>query len=193
MTSKGSAAYFGVMTDEAIMAVVCARSDQAAFGELMSRWQQRVQGLCLRMTGNLHDAEDAAQETFTRVFTARRQFRGGSMFSTWLWRIAINVARDMRRRRAMQQPESVDMLQLLPDAAGQPQEALACTEFKSDVCRALQDLPEELRTVVVLRHYQQLKFREISDVLDIPLGTVCSRMTEGLSRLGQALKQLDHG
>lgn len=87
------------MSDEAMIAIVCARSDQEVFQQLVLRWQVRLTEMRHRLIGNLHDEEDAVQEACSRAFTAREQFRGGSKFTTWMWRFAVNAAHDVRRRQ----------------------------------------------------------------------------------------------
>jgi RNA polymerase sigma-70 factor (ECF subfamily) len=173
-----------VASDEAVMAAVCARDDSAAFSELVRRWRSRVQRTCLRLTGNQHDADDAAQEAFVKAFVARGQFRGESSFATWFWRIAVNVAHDTRRRR---RPHA----ELPADPVGDVEDNAEASAISSERCQqvqqALTQLTEVQRTVVVLRHFEQLKFREIADVLGIPSGTVASRMADALNRLSEIL------
>lgn len=192
MSVAGRVSPAAVMSDEAVMLLVCARDDAGAFGELVVRWQQRIQNLCLRLTASMHDAEDAAQETFARAYAARSQFQGQAAFSTWLWRIALNATIDLQRK---QRPRETDGNS--PDDAlsrdQEPSLAAEQTESVQAVIQALQQLPDDIRTVVVLRHYEGLKFREISDVLGVPQGTVCSRMTDGLNRLAVMLRPAAHG
>lgn len=172
--------------------------DHAAFARLVERWEKPIQRLCARMTGDLHRSEDLAQEAFTRVFTKRHAYEPAAKFSTWLWRIAINLCHDDLRRR-QRRPESP----LEPGAGGEdpsgslelaaetptPAEVAATLEQAEIVRCALLKLPEHYRTVVVLRHYEGLKFGEIAEVLGIPEGTVKSRMNESLSRLASLLKE----
>lgn len=184
-----SATLFDLMSDEAMMAIVCARSDQEVFHQLVLRWQVRLTEMCHRLTGNLHDAEDAVQEAFSRAFTAREQFRGGAKFTTWMWRIAVNSAHDVRRRQA--RGYQADALPgELADHRGSPN-SMEGEEVREHVKLALAELPDDLREVLVLRHYQNLKLREISDILNVPLGTVYSRLAEALSRLERRLQSLN--
>jgi RNA polymerase sigma-70 factor (ECF subfamily) len=187
------------MTDEQAMWRVQNDDDHAAFAQLVRRWEAPIQRLCARMTGDLHKAEDLAQEAFTRVFHKRHDFQPSAKFSTWLWRIAINLCHDEQRRR-MRRPElsieaTADEDEGRPAvefASGDtgPAEALQALERAEHVRRALLKLPEHYRSVVVLRHYEGLRFHEIAEVLGIPEGTVKSRMFEGLSRLGGLLRDV---
>ncbi len=185
------------LTDEQAMWRVQMHDDQEAFAELVRRWHPPIWSLCLRMTGDSHRGEDLAQEAFVRVFAGRARFQQGRRFSTWLWRIALNVCHD-EHRRAQRHPETP-----LADSSEEEWEgpALAALEPAPDeqaasrdraelVRLALQALPETHRAVVSLREYEGLKLREIAEVLDIPEGTVKSRMADALARLAVRLGPL---
>lgn len=182
-------------SDEQAMWRVQTQDDHAAFAKLVTRWEQPIRRLCTRMLGDAHRAEDLAQEAFSRVFARRRDFDASGRFSTWLWRIALNLCHDELRRRARRPETSLDTsdseesgLPELPSGQPGPDEELARAEKNAEVRTALQQLPELYRTVVILRHYENLKFHEIADVLGIPEGTVKSRMAEGLNRLARRLR-----
>jgi RNA polymerase sigma-70 factor (ECF subfamily) len=181
------------MTDEQAMWRVQTTDDNAAFGHLVQRWELPILRLCARMTGNLHQAEDLKQETFTRIFVRRKDFRHGARFSTWLWRIALNLCYDELRKRhgehslghgaehAEYAPEQVS-----PDPS--PDLRLAAQEDCELVRCALLRLPEAQRTVVVLRYCEGLKLREIADILEIPETTASSRIAVGLAQITRLLE-----
>ena len=192
------------LTDEQAMWRVQHQEDHSAFGLLVERWQLPLRRLAHRMLSDPHRAEDIAQETFSRIFARRREFRPESRFATWMWRIAVNLCHDELRRR-QRRPES-SFEQMGEAAAGDPEtgaprpetsgfatelstpaEHAALADTAVRVREALQELPELYRWVVVLRHYEGLKFSEIAAVLEIPEGTVKSRMVEGLARLARRL------
>src|SRR3954470_670301 len=183
------------ITDEQAMWRVQMEGDPQAFAVLMERWHDRIHGLCARMLGNVHTAEDIAQEVFARVFEKRKDYDTERRFSTWLWRIAVNRCYDELRRVQRRQEFSIEHDEeefgLLPDQlieSSSPDQH-AATRDEADIVRdALARLPEIYRAVVVLRHYQGLKLREIAEVLDVPEGTVNSRMAEGLSQLSRLLQ-----
>jgi len=181
-------------TDEQAMARVQAGDDPEAFAELVRRWEAPVRALCVRMTGDERYGEDLAQETFVRVFASRARFEPGRKFSTWLWRIALNLCHNERRRRGVraEQPlddETDDGPALRAYEPG-PDEQLMEQEQAALVRAALQSLPATHRAVVVLREYEGLKLREIAEVLDIPANTAASRYRYGLTELRKQTKEI---
>lgn len=180
--------------DEQLLWRVQRQDDEAAFGELAQRWEQPIRRLCERMTGDAHKAEDLAQEVFTRAFSRRAELGLNGKFSTFLWRVALNLCYDELRRRQRRSEFSLDELVdadtvALPGDEPSPSARLEEQERGDSVRAALQRLPEHYRAVVVLRHYEGLKFREIANVLEIPEGTVKSRMAEALDHLAVLLKE----
>jgi RNA polymerase sigma-70 factor (ECF subfamily) len=184
------------ITDEHAMWRVQTEDDERAFTQLVRRWQGPIQALCVRMTGDVPCGEDLGQETFIRVFSQRKTWQPSGKFSTWLWRIALNLCYDELRRRQRREESSMDgadgesiaTLEAFVAPEPAPDRSLAERERGELVRRALMQLPETYRAVLVLRHYQDLKFREIADVLEVPEGTVKSRMAEGLKQISRLLK-----
>jgi RNA polymerase sigma-70 factor, ECF subfamily len=183
-----------VLTDEQAMWRVQMQDDHGAFAELVRRWEEPIRHLCARMTGDEHRGEDLAQETFVRVFAGRAAFDPGRRFSTWLWRIALNLCHDEQRRANRRQE-----LFLGEDEPGGPapqtleagpDEHLLEQERAGLVRTAIMSLPETHRTVLVLREYEGLKLREVAEVLEIPVGTVKSRLADALTQLSRRLKPL---
>ena len=184
------------ISDEQAMWRVQMQDDAEAFATLVERWEGPIQNLCTRMLGDAHRGEDLAQEAFARVFARRKDYEPVSRFSTFLWRIALNLCYDelrkINRRGESSLEDSADErgeFQFAADGAA-PDFQLVEDERAEGVRRALLALAEPYRVVVVLRHYEGLKFREIGEVLDIPEGTVKSRMVEALNQLSRLLKPL---
>jgi RNA polymerase sigma-70 factor, ECF subfamily len=185
--------------DEHAMWRVKHEDDPEAFAELVQRWQKPIQNLCTRMIGDMHRGEDLAQETFARLFAKRKSYEARSKLSTFLWRIALNLCYDelrkLRRRGEFSLDTSPDEDSRPPDPEADtpcPHEDLVGQERAVAVRDALQRIGEPYRAVLVLRHYEGLKFREIADVLEIPEGTVKSRMAEGLTQLQKILHPVVH-
>ncbi|MGH7972234.1 MAG: RNA polymerase sigma factor [Limisphaerales bacterium] len=183
-----------VGTDEEAMCRVKQHDDHAAFARLVKRWEQPIRRLCTRMTGEPERGEDLTQETFLRLFAKRKEYRPVAKFSTYLWRIALNQCYDelrrQQRRREFLLPQTKDSDEDLEPASEIPGPDLqAATLEEGELVRnALLRLPDIYRAVIVLRHYENLKLGRIAEVLDIPEGTVNSRLAEALSRLSRILQ-----
>jgi len=184
-------------SDEEAMLRVKAGDDHQEFAWLVRKWEEPIRRLCTRLTGDAGRGEDLKQETFLRLFRSRKQYDRSAKFSTYLWRIALNLCHDEFRRlercRQFLRPisEADDQndsgaTEAVSDAPG-PDTHAAWLEESELVRQAVLGLPEIYRTVVVLRHYQELKLSEIAEVLQIPEGTVNSRMAEALTRLSRVL------
>jgi RNA polymerase sigma-70 factor (ECF subfamily) len=179
-------------TDEELVAK-SIRGDQDSFNELMLRWERPIYALAYRTIGREEDARDVCQETFLRAFRALPGFRGQAKFSSWLYRIALNLCRDWvrRERRApvVQAPEGVDLLELAADA--EPSESIEDLVARKDLARVVERamalLPEEQRTAIVLKEYHGLTFQEIADLVGCPLSTVKTRLYQGLTVLRREL------
>jgi RNA polymerase sigma-70 factor, ECF subfamily len=180
------------ISDEQAMWRVQREDDAEAFALLVERWERPIQNLCTRMLGDTHRGEDLAQEAFARVFTKRKEYEARAKFSTFLWRVALNLCYDDLRRRDRRRELSLEGESSawdVPSETLSPDVSLAREETAEGVRHALMNISETYRSVLVLRHYEDLKFREIADVLEIPEGTVKSRMAEGLTQLARLLER----
>jgi RNA polymerase sigma-70 factor (ECF subfamily) len=183
-------------TDEEAMGLVKAHDDHQEFARLVKRWERPIHRLCSRMLGDPHRAEDLKQDVFLRLFERRKDYQPTGRFSTYLWRIALNFCYDELRRRerrreflrAGQSEDEENSLEQQAEETPGPDAQAAQLEEGELVRRALLQLPEIYRTVLVLRHYEGLKLAKIAEILEIPEGTVNSRMAEALSRLSRILQ-----
>jgi RNA polymerase sigma-70 factor (ECF subfamily) len=185
-------------SDEQLMWRVKLQDDAEAFASLMSRWQKPIENLCIRMTGDLHRAEDLAQTAFARIFARRGDWEPSGKFSTFLWRVALNLCHDELRRTKRRGECSLEAFEVgdsqpnfIASEEPAPDEQADSRERAELVRNALLKLATHYREVVVLRHYEGLKFHEIGEVLAIPEGTVKSRMAEALTQLNRHLKHLN--
>jgi RNA polymerase sigma-70 factor (ECF subfamily) len=184
-------------TDEELVAR-SIRGDADSFNQLILRWERPIYALAYRTIGREEDARDVCQETFLRAFRALPGFRGQAKFSSWLYRIALNLCRDWvrRERRAplAQPPEDVDLFDLA--AAAEPAESIETLVTRRDLMRvverAMAALPEEQRTVIVLKEYHDLTFQEIADLIGCPLSTVKTRLYQGLAVVRRELARDGH-
>jgi RNA polymerase sigma-70 factor (ECF subfamily) len=159
--------------------------EPAAFEALVRRWEGRVARFLARMTA-ADQVDDATQEVFLRVWRAGPTYRPSAAFSTWLFQIALNVARDSWRRRREHEPLNGQEA----SRAAEPFDAAQKHEIAATVALALAELPEPLRVAVVLRHYEGLSFEEIGRVCKAPASTVKSRFAAALERLRPRLRAL---
>ncbi len=181
-------------TDEETMCRVKMEDDHRAFAQLVERWEEPIRRLCTRMSGDMHRGEDLKQETFTRLYQKRQSYEPIGRFSTYLWRIALNVCYDdlrrVNRRKEFIPTDENDeaTIEEFAGAEETPDSQAANADEAELVRRALMRLPEHYRTVLVLRHYEGLKIMKIAEILQIPIGTVNSRLSEGLARLSRLLE-----
>jgi len=169
--------------------------DSDAFGEIVNRWERRIYALAYGMLGREEDARDAVQETFIAAFKNLANFRGDAKVSSWLHRIAINQCITRQRRAKVRGETSLEdeteagrassFTVAGPTPAGEAEDR----ERSLIVRKAVNSLPPELRTVVLLKEFEDLTFQEISDVLDVPLSTVKSRLYTALRQLRLRLER----
>ena len=173
--------------------------DADSFNQLVLRWERPIYALAYRQLGREEDARDVCQETFLRAFRALNGFRGQAKFSSWLYRIALNLCRDWVRRQrrtpVVQMPEDVDVIESAAAAAREPAESMEDVVARHDLTRvverAMAKLPEEQRTAIILKEYHGLTFQEIADLVGCPLSTVKTRLYQGLAVLRRDLGKSD--
>jgi RNA polymerase sigma-70 factor (ECF subfamily) len=182
-------------TDEELVARASA-GDLESFNQLVSRWERPIYALAYRTLGREEDARDVVQEAFLRAYRGLRGFKGQAKFSSWLYRITLNLCRDWirRERRAplIQVPEGTDPVELADERIAPSEsveELVARRELSHAVAQAMAELPEEQRTAILLKEYHGLTFQEIADMLDCPLSTVKTRLYQGLSVLRRRLER----
>ena len=161
--------------------------DRNAFSELVRSHAQGVLHVIYRMCGDMSVAEDAAQETFIQAWLQLRSYRPGSSLRNWLYRIAVNTAVDMLRKEKRILPGAVEDLRLTDPQPG-PEALAANSERAETVQEAVLALPDASRAVLVLREYQGLSYQEIAETLDIPVGTVMSRLNYARKLLREKLE-----
>jgi RNA polymerase sigma-70 factor (ECF subfamily) len=181
-------------TDEELVAK--SRSgDTESFNQLVRRWERPIFALAYRTLGREEDARDVTQETFLRAFRALPGFKGDAKFSSWLYRIALNLCRDwMRKERrtpVVAMPEGVELEQIMAERydAVSVEDLAARAELSRGVAAAMEKLPVEQRTSIILKEYHGLTFQEIADLMHCPLSTVKTRVYQGLTSLRKDLAE----
>lgn len=180
-------------TDEELVARSTS-GDTESFNQLVVRWERPIYALAYRVIGREEDARDVCQEAFLRAFRALKGFKGQAKFSSWLYRITLNLCRDwMRRERraaVVPAPEGVDLVELAGEG-GQVEsvdDLVVRRDLGRFVAKAMAALPEEQRTAIVLKEYHGLTFQEIADLLGCPLSTVKTRLYQGLTVVRRQLE-----
>jgi RNA polymerase sigma-70 factor (ECF subfamily) len=181
-------------TDEELVARAQG-GDIESFNQLIVRWERPIYALAYRVIGKEEDARDVCQDAFLRAYRALPGFKGQAKFSSWLYRIALNLCRDWirRQRRApvSQLPEDMDAIELASEKG--PVESIedlvARRELSAIVEEAMSELSEEQRTAIILKEYHGMTFQEIADMQGCPLSTVKTRLYQGLSLLRRRLEQ----
>lgn len=181
-------------TDEELVELA-QRGDEDSFNQLVIRWERPIYALAYRTLGREDDARDVCQEAFLRAYRALRGFKGQAKFSSWLYRITLNLCRDwMRKQRrtpVSQVPEGIELSDLAgeaPDAVS-VEDLVARREMSAAVSKVMAMLPEEQRTAIILKEYHGLTFQEIADMLGCPLSTVKTRLYQGLTVLRRNLQR----
>ena len=184
-------------SDLALVRKVQAGNKQA-FDLLVLKYQNKVIGLINRFVRNREEAEDVAQETFIKAYRALAKFRGDSAFYTWLYRIAVNSAKNhltgKKRRPPASDIDSQDAEQIALDSSlkdnATPEDNLIRDEVQQVISQAMNELSEDLRTAIALRELDGLRYEEIAVVMDCPVGTVRSRIFRAREAIDAKLKPL---
>ena len=188
-------------SDQALMLQLQA-GDLRSFDTLVKRWEKRLLNYCYRMVNDIALAEDLRQEIFLRIYRSAKTYRPTAQFSTWMYRIATNLcldtlAKQQRRKEtpiaAYLESESEGVDERLIDPSDAPDTVVVKKETESRVHSALARLPEDQRIVVIMRHYNGMKFHEIAAIVERPISTVKSRMAAGLERLNKMLSKQEYG
>lgn len=169
---------------------------EAAFTELVRRYTDRLHNFLYRYTQNHNDCQDLVQETFLRVHKSKHSYERIAKFSTWMYTIAINLAKSLYKKKKRMQltsihrdesnPDSYEMI--LPDKDILPDQVLHQKFSMEALEAAIESLPEDFKQVVILRDIEQLSYEEISEKLDVPMGTVKSRINRGRAQISHKIK-----
>ena len=174
------------------------KGDQNAFAEIVDLYKDKIYQLCYRMLGNAHEAEDIAQEAFIRAFVNIHTYDMSKKFSTWLYRIATNLSIDRIRKKKpdyyldaeVSGTNGLTMYSQVSADGALPEDELETMELQATIQQEILKLPDKYRTVIVLKYIDELSLKEIGDILDIPIGTVKTRIHRGREALRKQLRHL---
>lgn len=182
---------------ESRLAKLASNGDRNAFRELVDLYTDKIFHLANRMLGNRQEAEDIVQETFLRVYKNLGKYDVNQKFSTWIYRIATNLCIDRLRRRKFQYSldaevadgEGLDWYAMLASDEAGPEQKLILSEMQLQLHKAIESLPDKYKSVVILRYLHDLSLQEISEVLDMPVTTIKTRVHRGREFLRKKLQQ----
>ncbi|MED4625825.1 RNA polymerase sigma factor SigW [Bacillus velezensis] len=174
------------------------KGDQNAFAEIVDLYKDKIYQLCYRMPGNVHEAEDIAQEAFIRAYVNIDSFDINRKFSTWLYRIATNLTIDRIRKKKpdyyldaeVAGAEGLTMYSQIAADGVLPEDAVLSLELSDTIQKKILKLPDKYRTVIVLKYIDELSLIEIGEILNIPVGTVKTRIHRGREALRKQLRDL---
>lgn len=167
------------MEKDELLVALAQKGDLTAYEALVQRYQHKVFNLASKMVNNREDALDIAQEIFMQIYIALPGFRGESVFSTWVYRVASNKCLDFLRKKKVEKEKPVTSFEenvLFGDSRDSLEELVIRREESQRVREALDSLPRHYRIVLILHHYQQLRYKEIAEVLNQPVKTVATRL-----------------
>ncbi len=174
------------------------KGDQNAYSDIVNLYQHKLYQICYRMLSNKHEAEDIAQEAFVRAYINLHTFDQKRKFSTWLYRIATNLCIDRIRKKKpdyyldaeVAGTEGLDMYSQLSSNDKLPDDQVEQMELQDRIQYEISRLPDKYRSVIVLKYMEELSLQEISEILDLPLGTVKTRIHRGREALRKQLNNL---
>jgi RNA polymerase sigma-70 factor, ECF subfamily len=172
--------------------------DQDAYSEIVEMYKDKVFQICYRMLGNIHEAEDIAQEAFIRAYINIDSYNIDRKFSTWLFRIATNLSIDRIRKKKpdfhldaeVTGTDGLTMYSKISSDLALPEEELESMELQQSVQKEILKLPEKYRAVIVLKYIEELSLKEISEILNLPVSTIKTRIHRGREALRNQLKDI---
>ncbi len=191
-------------TDEQLLAEY-RQGDRNSFAQLMARYQRELYHFLVRFLGDRAAAEDVFQETFLQVHQSADQFDLSRRFRPWLFTIAANKARDLIRSQARRptnplsasispgDDESGEFIDLMQSTAAMPDDSIQREELQELVKKTVMHMPDHLREILLLSYFHQFPYKQISDILDIPLGTVKSRLHAAVAHFADRWRSMNHG
>ncbi|KKO53127.1 RNA polymerase sigma factor SigW [Paenibacillus sp. DMB20] len=178
------------------LAKLARKGDQRAFAEIVELYKDKIFHLAYRMLNNRHEAEDIVQETFLRVYKNLDRYDENQKFSTWIYRIGTNLCIDRLRKRKpsysldadMNDQEGMDGYSMIPSDDRSPETEMLLSETQRIIHDSIESLPAKYKTIMLLRYIQDLSLQEISEVLDLPVTTIKTRVHRGREFLRKKLE-----
>lgn len=182
-----------MQSDDRKLAERAAAGDAGSFNRLMEKHERRMYAVALRICRNKEDAEDCLQEAMLRIYRALPNFKGMSSFSTWVYRITMNTCLDELRRKKVRRADSLDALTDVgfspADPSDTPEEHAERSAMRTEIGKAINQLPDDMRAAIVLRDIHGYSYEEIAEILDVNVGTIKSRISRGREKLRETFSK----
>lgn len=181
---------------ETRLAKLARNGDRRAFAELVELYKDKIFHLAYRMLGNKQEAEDIVQETFMRLYSNLHRYDETQKFSTWIFRIGTNLCIDQLRKRKLTYSldaevtdgEGNDYYAMMPSDEDTPEKQVIVSETQRHIRKIIDNMPDKYKSIIVLRYLHDLSLQEISDVLDLPITTIKTRLHRGREYLRKKLE-----
>ena len=185
------------LADE-ILVNLTLQGNNDAFCELITRYQKQIYSLAYRLTNNPEDAQDLAQEAFSKIYQVLGKYDGGRPFFPWMYKVASNVFySSLRAKKSRAQEVSLDKIidfsPLIPSRETHPEEYSMAKETQGLVQQAIAELPEKYRVPIVLKYLEELSYKRISEIMDLPVTTIETRLYRGKILLHKRLERVMEG
>jgi len=184
-----------VLADEALVKL-CLEGDRAAFAEIVKRYQKQIFSLAYRLTNQVEDAQDLAQEAFLKIYQVLDKYDTSRPFFPWMYKVAANVCYTALRKKPQEEvplEKVIEFAPTIPQAATQPEDYTETKEVQRFVQQALAELPEKYKVPLVLRYLEDMTYQQIAEVMDLPVTTIETRLFRGKSLLQKRLINLERG
>lgn len=184
-----------ILADEALVKL-CLEGDCTAFAEIVNRYQKQIFTLAYRLTNQVEDAQDLAQEAFLKIYQVLDKYDTSRPFFPWMYKVATNVCYTALRKKPQEEiplDKVIEFAPTVPQAATQPEDYTEVKETQRLVQQALAQLPEKYKVPMVLRYLEDMTYQQIADVMEVPITTIETRLFRGRSLLQKRLKNLERG
>lgn len=177
------------LQDEELV-VLCLQGKREAFEELVKRYERQIYSLAYRLTNNYHDAVDLTQDVFLHLYKVLDKFDGDRKFFPWMYRIATNVCYNALKKKPKETSTLDNVIEFVSDQKSRPEENYESKEVRETVHKAIAELPENFRIPMVLRYLEDLSYQQISEVTELPVSTIETRLYRGRIMLQKKLGKL---
>jgi RNA polymerase sigma-70 factor (ECF subfamily) len=177
------------LQDEELV-VLCLQGNRDAYAELVKRYERQIYSLAYRLTNNYHDAVELSQEVFLHLYRVLDKFDGDRKFFPWMYRIATNVCYNSLKKKPKESTSLDQVMEFVSDDESQPEVTYEKKEIQETVQKAIAELPENYRIPMVLKYLEDQSYQQISEIMDLPVSTIETRLYRGRIMMQKKLKHI---